>query len=120
MSERKPVTDERCRICQRGYSLVWQSPNELWRQISGWDDGSGLLCPSCFNSTARTLGISLYWSCQADIFPSATIAEQKEKIERLKLWQKTTREVLDRMTRGEQVQRRIDREYVEASVKDEP
>lgn len=52
---------EYCHDCGIKQSLVWRAPDCVWREISGKPDGSGVLCPQCFNRRAERAGILLMW-----------------------------------------------------------
>lgn len=54
-----------CEVCQRCYrrvELVWHAPDYLWAQITGHEDGGGILCVGCFDRLADGK-VMLYWSC---------------------------------------------------------
>jgi len=57
---------ELCEECELRYLTVWRVPNDIWEFVSGHIDGSGLLCPSCFETKARGLDLILCWECSPD------------------------------------------------------
>lgn len=59
---------EKCRQCGRLYDDVWVTTDEIWRQVTGIEDGNGLFCMPCFAVMAREKGVSLYWVCGKDVF----------------------------------------------------
>jgi hypothetical protein len=51
---------EVCEDCGRGY-VLWQADEELWRDVMV--DGSGLLCPACFERRSEEKGIIVkFWA----------------------------------------------------------
>ena len=60
---------EKCQRCGGRYPTVWDAPDDLWAQVTGKTDGSGLRCLSCFDEEARQKDIVLYWSCCVGKFP---------------------------------------------------
>jgi len=61
---------ELCRFCDKRYLTVWRAPDYLWEKMTGIKNGSGLMCPKCFDELARKEGIELYWECREDEFPT--------------------------------------------------
>ena len=59
---------ERCQVCGMNYLIVWKAPDSLWLELTGRRDGSGLICPQCFDILAREKGIELYWVCAESEF----------------------------------------------------
>ena len=55
---------ELCFLCRERYLIVWQAPDRLWKEITGFNYGGGLLCPLCFDKLARKRKVQLYWSCR--------------------------------------------------------
>lgn len=55
---------ELCRRCNRRYPTVWQAPDDIFQQVTGITNGSGLLCISCFDVMAREKGVILFWNCE--------------------------------------------------------
>ena len=53
---------EKCHRCGRRYLTCYGVPDHLWEIVSGKEDGSGLLCPQCFDEVARKKKIILFWS----------------------------------------------------------
>ena len=66
---------ETCGKCGNRYDVVWLATDDLWRQVTGKVDGSGLLCPNCFHEMAWERGITLCWGCAEGTYPSAAISE---------------------------------------------
>lgn len=47
--------------CGKYYSLDLMIPDELWREITGWQNGEGLLCGSCIiNKIEKIKGFSAF------------------------------------------------------------
>jgi hypothetical protein len=55
---------EICERCGRPVGLVWHADDELWATVSGHDDGSGILCPACFDAAAERLGRFVRWEAR--------------------------------------------------------
>lgn len=63
---------ERCQLCGASYQEVyWSNDNELWREVSGNDNGGGLLCPPCFVAAAVSRGAPLMMAYDRLDKPSA-------------------------------------------------
>ena len=52
---------EYCHDCGRTQPVVWHATDDLWAQVSGHPDGSGVLCPDCFDRRAQAMGMLLLW-----------------------------------------------------------
>lgn len=52
---------ERCHSCGARYDEVWATTDELWRDVTGEEEGGGLRCMACFEHDARSLGVSIAW-----------------------------------------------------------
>ncbi len=61
---------ETCQNCKKQYGYIWRAPDILWEEISGRDDGSGLLCIECFDELSRKKELYLYWECDIKVFPT--------------------------------------------------
>jgi hypothetical protein len=61
---------ELCQECGRPNAyeppFAWRADDAMWRKLVN-ADGSGLMCPSCFNQLAAAHGIRLYW--RAEVMP---------------------------------------------------
>jgi len=62
--------NEHCQDCERPYAMIWEAPNDLWRELVG-PNGAGLLCPDCFDKRAAAAGKKLSWRCVVDCAPPA-------------------------------------------------
>lgn len=60
---------EKCKRCKKRVYFVWRASDDLWSIVSEKRDGSGILCPKCFELLARKKGIPLYWECSVAKFP---------------------------------------------------
>jgi hypothetical protein len=56
------MTSERCAVCGELYSEVWRAPDDLWREVTGYQDGEGQVCRDCFEDAALEFGRSIYWT----------------------------------------------------------
>lgn len=63
-------TCEHCHKCNERYPQVWDTSDELWKRVTGIDDGSGQMCMTCFDRLAAEKGIVLCWECAEDEFPT--------------------------------------------------
>jgi hypothetical protein len=52
---------EFCRVCGIKQPLVWTADDKLWQDVTGINNGSGILCPRCFDKQAISRGIYLRW-----------------------------------------------------------
>jgi hypothetical protein len=52
---------EHCRNCKKLYHEVYTVPGRLWKQVTGWKNGEGLLCMDCFTKLALEKNISIFW-----------------------------------------------------------
>lgn len=65
---------ESCYDCGDRYGrfgMLWWaggSDSTLWNTVTGFEDGDGLLCPSCFQKRADQKGVLLDWSVKARSF----------------------------------------------------
>lgn len=50
---------EFCHDCGVEQPVVWTAPDRLWKLVMGGP--SGVVCPACFDSRCRALGVSLRW-----------------------------------------------------------
>ena len=66
---------EVCHKCGQPYPTVYCVPDRLWRQVTGRNDGGGLLCPRCFDAEARAQGAELYWQARKGEFPNPRILD---------------------------------------------
>ena len=55
---------ERCQKCNIMYDHVWHAPDEIWEEVTGITDGSGLYCITCFEDMAIEKGVWLRWLCR--------------------------------------------------------
>lgn len=61
---------EICQRCGKPYNLVWHAPDKLWKEVTGFQDGNGILCPKCFAVLVwEQLHTFLYWSCDVRLYP---------------------------------------------------
>jgi len=51
---------EYCDDCGVRQPLVWYSPDEVWREVTG--AVGGVLCPKCFDIRGKRKGLLLYWT----------------------------------------------------------
>lgn len=68
---------EKCMNCSSMVEQIWHVSDELWNELSGYAEGSGILCSRCFDRKAREKGIYLYWACQPDSYPEVADAEEQ-------------------------------------------
>lgn len=61
---------EKCENCGEVYFSVYRVPDNLWKQITGHEDGSGMICVSCFDSLAESQGVFLYWEAAIAEYPT--------------------------------------------------
>jgi hypothetical protein len=60
---------EICAYCGGGVDAVWWCPdNELWKQLTGEQEGGGVSCMRCFERRAREANIFLEWTATADSY----------------------------------------------------
>ena len=59
---------EYCHDCGVKQPLVWKADEELWASVTGKTDGSGILCPKCFDIRAEKIGILVYWVASVQPF----------------------------------------------------
>lgn len=78
---------EICQGCGKSYELVWHAPDKLWREVTGFEDGNGLLCPKCFNALVwERTDTFLYWTCDVRLYPRhAFFHRLRHRWRRLKL-----------------------------------
>lgn len=57
-----PWLGEYCQSCGEAYSQCWSADDALWKDVTGRDDGSGLLCMQCFDALAQGKGINVVWT----------------------------------------------------------
>jgi hypothetical protein len=50
---------EFCKCCGRRVDVVWETSDELWREVVG--DPGTVRCIECFDREARTTGTLLRW-----------------------------------------------------------
>lgn len=50
---------EYCKDCGVKQPVVWTADDELWNLV--WGNDGGVLCPRCFDSRCRRLGLFLLW-----------------------------------------------------------
>jgi hypothetical protein len=62
--EEKSWDGEHCGFCGKAYRDVWWTEDELWKDVTGWQNGDGTCCIPCFIRIARNKGISLSWKCE--------------------------------------------------------
>jgi len=62
---------ETCQICKKGYQTVWSAPDNLWKKLNGNNEG-GLICLNCFDRIAKENGITLYWECAENEYPTCS------------------------------------------------
>ncbi|HSH24583.1 MAG TPA: hypothetical protein VLA13_03490 [Massilibacterium sp.] len=55
------VGGEICQNCNRMYKTIYHMPDDIWQEITGKEDGSGLLCIECADQLARVKGYKLLW-----------------------------------------------------------
>lgn len=61
---------EICQKCRGPVRYVWHAPDKLWRDITGFEDGNGILCIDCFELLVwQHLHTFLYWSCDVRRYP---------------------------------------------------
>lgn len=56
-----PGLVEFCGVCGRTTDLVWWSPDDLWREVTGEQHGGGVRCTRCFDREAYRRGLLLRW-----------------------------------------------------------
>jgi hypothetical protein len=58
---------EFCHDCGVEQPLVWWcSSDDLWREVTGYTKGNGILCPKCFDKRAEKKKISIRWLAVED------------------------------------------------------
>lgn len=60
---------EKCQHCGDIYGMVYHVPDELWEDVTGISNGSGLLCLPCFDKAARGKDIFVYWEGAVGGYP---------------------------------------------------
>ena len=64
------MSAEICQLCGLEYETVYQVPDDVWNIIKPTRyEGGGLLCPTCADRRARSMGLILFWSCAIGHFP---------------------------------------------------
>jgi hypothetical protein len=57
--------------------------DELWEQLTGHTDGSGLLCQPCINQLARAKDITIWWRGSTTPFSRDEVEVEQERAVRL-------------------------------------
>lgn len=57
---------EYCRKCYKLYHEVYEVSDKLWKKVTGWKNGEGLLCIECFTKIAFGKGIAIFWKGKED------------------------------------------------------
>ena len=57
---------EHCRSCKKLYHEVYEVSDELWKKVTGWKNGEGLLCLECFTKLALQKGVHIFWRGEND------------------------------------------------------
>ena len=52
---------EACELCGIAQPLIWTADDELWKEVTGIQDGSGIYCPQCFDKLAQEISVLLQW-----------------------------------------------------------
>lgn len=52
---------EHCCRCGLPVGVWWNTTDELWADLSGYENGEGVLCVGCFDEVAARRGIALRW-----------------------------------------------------------
>lgn len=54
---------EICALCGGKVEVVWWcESHDLWTRLTGWSDGQGIVCISCFDELAERDGVILQWT----------------------------------------------------------
>lgn len=92
---------EVCQKCGGACELVWHAPDKLWRDVTGFKDGEGILCVNCFAALVwKRKHRFLYWSCDIRRYPRHAIFQHLRhhlRQLRLKIWLR--RQARERLSR---------------------
>jgi len=53
---------ETCRKCNCQYDYVWEVSDKMWKLVTKYKHGEGLLCLPCFDLLARNKCIIIKWT----------------------------------------------------------
>ena len=74
--EAEAVAPEGCVCCGQRDATVWRAPDDMYRNVTGYEHGEGVLCMECFEALAFHHGVTLYWECANGHFPLGPEAEE--------------------------------------------
>lgn len=74
---------EVCQKCGESVRYVWHAPDKLWKDVTGFMDGNGVLCLRCFDGLVwERLHRFLYWSCDTRGYPSYSLVNTLGRLRR--------------------------------------
>ena len=72
---------EVCQNCGKKVDLVWHAPDKLWKSVTDFKGGGGILCIGCFEALVEEhLHTFLYWSCDTLDFPGLRFTEGRAEL----------------------------------------
>lgn len=103
---------ETCCICGQQYHEVYKVSDSLWSDVTGFQNGEGMVCLTCFTQKAYKKNISIYWEGEKSSFVSDSIALRilgllglsgipkptKQKLKKRIIFEKEKNEVLKHIT----------------------